>query len=468
MVKNDRRGAYYRALLSENRMLVDYIAANATKDIWEIRLKDTRSPCQEMTTSEILSRLDEISSMLAHPPEAAAGRTIAPQDTAFLQITRDVLNEFVRPASSLTVAYTALVTGSRRSEHSESRETLARDAYGGLISTAYWHRITQRGFLVLAMLITLLAVRESSNVALGRDYMRNLANLQVQQASIAAEKARLEGVLAKPVDEPDQLVDKTDPHRLVLSAFMLCDRKYALADYFKQKNIEIPEHPIQVGHTEPVALQQPIVMQTMQIPQALQIDSSEQERDVCGRDFVLAADFSIAHKELRDYIASWPEMMGPFAMVIAWVKGDKNARLGTKGDRNQDIEFIIGPALTVWGNYILPVIFGLLGTLVFVILDFYGKVRDSRLDPRDNSLCVIRLVLGLVTGSCIGLFYSATAPADASPSQSVGAALSLSASGIAFLAGFGVEGVFNMLQELVTRVFVAQKRKNSSHFSRYL
>jgi hypothetical protein len=111
----------------------------------------------------------------------------------------------------------------------------------------------------------------------------------------------------------------------------------------------------------------------------------------------------------------------------------------------------------MWGNYMLPVIFGLLGILVFVILDFYDKLRDSRLDPRDHWLCLIRLVLGLVTGSCIGLFYSASVPAGASPTESVAAALSLSASGIAFLAGYGVEGVFNMLEGLVSRVFVAQQ-----------
>jgi hypothetical protein len=31
----------------------------------------------------------------------------------------------------------------------------------------------------------------------------------------------------------------------------------------------------------------------------------------------------------------------------------------------------------------------------------------------------------------------------------------MSASGVAFLAGFGVEGVFSMLQSLVARVFAA-------------
>src|SRR6202030_1906554 len=139
-------------------------------------------------------------SELEHPPEAAAERAIKPEDTAFLQIMRDVLNRIARPASSLTIAYTALVTGSRRSKDAESREKLARKAYGGMISTAHWHRLTQRMFLVFAVLITVLAVRESSNVALGRDYMRNLANLQVQQTSIAAEKTRLEGLLPTPLE----------------------------------------------------------------------------------------------------------------------------------------------------------------------------------------------------------------------------------------------------------------------------
>jgi hypothetical protein len=122
--------------------------------------------------------------------------------------------------------------------------------------------------------------------------------------------------------------------------------------------------------------------------------------------------------------------------------------------KEQDIEYILSPVLLVWGNYILPVIFGLLGTLVFVILDFYNKVRDNQLDPRDKWLSWVRLTLGIVTGSCIGLFYSATAPADVGPAQSVSAVLSLTTSGIAFLAGFGVEGVFSMLRALVGRVFV--------------
>ena len=132
---------------------------------------------------------------------------------------------------------------------------------------------------------------------------------------------------------------------------------------------------------------------------------------------------------------------------------------------NEDVEFIIAPMLLVWGNYVLPIIFGLLGALMFVILDLYGKLKESRLDPRDNALSWLRLVLGLATGACIGLFMSSYGPvagptsAMASGTASgLASSLTLSASGLAFLAEFGVEGVFRMLQALVTRVFASDTR----------
>ena len=89
MVPNGRRSAYYSALLSENRMLVDYIAANATQNIAEICLKDTRPPFVEMTIGPILSRLDEISSALEHSTDASC--TIAADDAALLQTLPDVI-----------------------------------------------------------------------------------------------------------------------------------------------------------------------------------------------------------------------------------------------------------------------------------------------------------------------------------------------------------------------------------------
>jgi hypothetical protein len=253
MVKNEPRRAYYLALLNEIRMLVDYIAATATKTIGEIQIKDLRSPHAEANIGGILMRLDEISAEFERPSEAETASVIKAEDTAFLQIFRDLLNGIARPASSLTIAYTALVTGTGRGKDAESREKLARKAYGGMISTAHWHRRTQRLFLVLALAITVLAVRESSNVALGRDYMRNLANLQTQQADLAQEKTRLEALLPAPLEG--------------VSVFGLCGQESALANDFKQEKLD----------------------------PAL----SAQVQDLCGRDYVLAKNFGIVHDQLR-------------------------------------------------------------------------------------------------------------------------------------------------------------------------
>ena len=82
MVRNDQRRVYYWALLNEIRMLIDYVAANATHSIGEIHLKDPRSPSEEMMMGAILSRLDEINSELEHPSQAAAGHTIKPEDAS--------------------------------------------------------------------------------------------------------------------------------------------------------------------------------------------------------------------------------------------------------------------------------------------------------------------------------------------------------------------------------------------------
>ena len=53
VVKHDQRRAYYLALLSEIRMLVDYIVADTTQTIAEIHIKDPRSPSEEMTIGEL-------------------------------------------------------------------------------------------------------------------------------------------------------------------------------------------------------------------------------------------------------------------------------------------------------------------------------------------------------------------------------------------------------------------------------
>lgn len=91
------------------------------------------------------------------------------------------------------------------------------------------------------------------------------------------------------------------------------------------------------------------------------------------------------------------------------------------------------------------------------------KRRDSLLAPRDAVLSWIRLVLGMVLGACVGLFFSTANPSlggTAPNGAALADSIALSASDLAFIAGFGVEGVFGMLDSLVRRIFSANQDRS--------
>jgi hypothetical protein len=248
---------YRNSVLSEIAMLVDYVAANAGKRLSDLKVDDpaTNSP------GKILEKINELQQKVANtanspvpvpkqqpnvPDVPRAGNEtqlttpngpLTAADLTWLQLVRDALSSLSSPASGLTVAYTALVTGRQRHRKSMSRETLAQAAYPGLVKQAAWHRWTQHAFLVFAVIITLSAVWESAKVALGKSLLQDLEGLRTQQAGIAQEKVRIEATLDTPRQgalKPSELTMRDGTVAMVsLSAFGLCDRRYALAYYLK-------------------------------------------------------------------------------------------------------------------------------------------------------------------------------------------------------------------------------------------
>jgi hypothetical protein len=285
-------------------------------------------------------------------------------------------------------------------------------------------------------------------VALGKSLLQTLAGLRAQQVVIAQEITRLEATLDKLPEgtlTPDSM---TDHGQVVLAAFALCDRSKALAYDLRKDNLPKDDS----GNS-------------------LRLSNSPLVRDVCGRDSIIAKNIRIAHDDIIRYRTYWTGMVGSVFNLVAQIVSIPCHLLGCRSTPGfvlikgeSDVEFVVAPTLLVWGNYILPVIFGFLGAVIFVVLDFFGMIRDNRLDPRDNILSRIRLVLGLVTGSAVGFFFSAYSPppvatgAPVAEAEDLIASLTLSASGVAFLAGFGVEGVFTMLESLVGRVFASSER----------
>src|SRR5260370_36548787 len=61
----------------------------------------------------------------------------------------------------------------------------------------------------------------------------------------------------------------------------------------------------------------------------------------------------------------------------------------------------------VFTTYVLPLLYGLLGTIIGAFRSLQEKVRNSELAPRDFGLTILGLPLGAVAGIVVGLFFSA-------------------------------------------------------------
>lgn len=129
----------------------------------------------------------------------------------------------------------------------------------------------------------------------------------------------------------------------------------------------------------------------------------------------------------------------------------KNAWPGPKIEphaNNEEFSRIMTQLLV---SSILPFFYGILGAGAAVLRDLWSKMRESCLSPRDSTLAYGQLALGAIIGACISLFISPSIAG--SPNESLLGGFLLTGSALSFVAGFGVEGVFQALESLVRRIF---------------
>jgi hypothetical protein len=456
-----QRRDYTHALLSEVRLLVRTISNDPTKRVSDLKLSytlpGTPGP-KELTAPEIINAISEI--------EEHAGQQLGIARIGFLQLVRDALVSLTAPATGLTISYTTLVAGDQRSQSAESALALARKAYPLLGDRAVRHRRVASFLTVVAIVFTLFAAWEATKASLGKSLLQNLDLLRTQQAAIAAEKLKLETSLDRPAGDADLHIPADG--RIPLQAVPLCDR-------YQLRGLAMPNMP--------------------EILKSLRLEASPAERELCGRDTVLVRNLEIVHFSLQQYQEFWPASVGgvvaaagkffsifnPLQHAIsgptcrtASAAASEAVQPGGEPAKDQnnrsatcdDVEFMIAPMLQITTNYILPITFGFVGSLLYVLLDHFTKLRANTLGPRDFPLMILRLVIGLVVAACVSLLVSSSATSGAAIQGSASglpatgtllASLTLSASGITFLAGFGAEAVVILLQSLVTHLFATQK-----------
>jgi hypothetical protein len=93
----------------------------------------------------------------------------------------------------------------------------------------------------------------------------------------------------------------------------------------------------------------------------------------------------------------------------------------------------------VIGSFVLPILFGTIGAVAFIIRSTSDQIRDSTFSTTSPIRNVMRVALGALAGVVIGLF------------SDLSTRLSLSPLALAFLSGYGVEAVFSMFDGLAKK-----------------
>ncbi|HEY0312865.1 MAG TPA: hypothetical protein VGC56_10265 [Allosphingosinicella sp.] len=153
-------------------------------------------------------------------------------------------------------------------------------------------------------------------------------------------------------------------------------------------------------------------------------------------------------RRLRQWI-SWP--FSRCASPCGAQAGAAPPAPGTSDYQTDDAPAQASLRANIVGSAVLPFFYGLLGAAAAVIRTISKKIRTSLLSPRDLTLSLQQLALGAVTGACIGLFISS--PGKAGGGAGLLDPVGLSGPAISFIAGFGVEAVFQALEELIKRIF---------------
>lgn len=421
----------YRQELNEVYLLLDFISGRPDKHLSALdsMIADPVDGVTKLTATGVIERV----SALRYPPAPPDSKKA--QDAAFLLTLKDQLNCIAYPARGLTIAYTIMFTenpgnwigrlmgGGKRGlagrigspptedDARPNRVRLAQLAFPGLILSAASFRRVKDLLAWLALLITVLSATFLWQVTYGA-----------------------------------QLAARFDEAKRVESA--------ATANIYVQLDRE---------RTGDAKVKQPGDLTTYcslppATPAGPALDGlSSTTRQLCNEFAYRHALLGVTIDDVSSYSQSWVFRVSDWLLpmhAVCPVAGCARADPGVHQGRQEDAQSIAA-VLAMMTNYMLPIMFGLIGTMAALVRGIQDKVTESILAPRDKALSLIRLPLGMMAGVCVGLFFNPSALAT----QQGGAiaTFTLSASSIAFLAGYGAEGFFRMLDTLITRVFSLQE-----------
>jgi len=108
-----------------------------------------------------------------------------------------------------------------------------------------------------------------------------------------------------------------------------------------------------------------------------------------------------------------------------------------------ELRNVIVPIATMMGGFFLPVLYGALGTLAYILRAIYGQMVERSFDPRQTGEFIVRIFLGMLCG--ITLQWIFVREGGAIPGGITPAVL-------AFIGGYSVELLFTAIDRLLAAV----------------
>jgi hypothetical protein len=438
--------------LSEVHLLLDNVSANPNTTLAE-RMASTHGLEDGLPDNWI----EEVC-RISWPPEGSDDDKA--EDAALLIKAKDRLNRLSYPASGSTIAFTLLVTqhdtenkpwlrlgnggeGGETDPRSPTRNSLAQTAYPDLVPKAIRFRKGMRTIsiaLVVALFVTCLL---SWYVAYGNSALAELTTAQARFEEAAQRVNEAEATQFKqsesvaPAGPSADQAAKNAPAQAGPAAA-------ALTTTATTKFTPYCEGVLNPAQSQACAARSEALENLQRV-----------KRRLVGWICVVSWN---CLEDVSGYETVAPPRPGKDGALSA--EDTKRLRDGLlAGERNNELIANApsrGAALaSIMGTAVLPFLYGLLGAGAAIIRSLSRKIRASLLSPRDLHLSFQQLALGAVVGACIGLFIAA--PGGAGEGESLLGPVTLSASAISFVAGFGVDSVFEALETLIKRIFnVAQ------------
>ena len=440
--------------LNEIHLLIDFVSGRADRSLTTLTMPNPSKPGETMTSGQIV---ESISKMRYPPPEETP--VINAQNAAILLMAKDRLSALAAPARGLTIAYTTMFidaesgrsiwsrlrrwfgnrarrkreTGNGLSPapagdkpaaavtaewlpdnhrpHHDTRVDLAQRTFPGLQAHARKFRRWRDGLAFFSLFWLVLTALAYWDAGLGRSALERLDqdvraimeqlkdNPSLMYCPNASAAPAKTGTDVKPGDD-------------ALQTEFACRKLDYLRALARTDNLQVKEvfRCQQMGLS---SLAHVWCWHWLLSGSAVDPDAAQQAE---------------AAKHISQYVVYWP---------------------------------IATSILSVFTAYILPMMFALLGTLIGAFRAILNRIGANELAPRDLVRMKVGIPTGLVAGVAVGLFLGPSS-APAAGAGGVAGQLTLTASGLGFLAGYASYSFFGFLDNVIRSVFPYSATANAA------